>query len=273
MQTPLRPAAAAALALFALAGCAREAQTPPSDDAARPAAAGEGGYLVTPEITQALRAPDGGVSLAGRAAPGSMVRLASPEGEAFYAPAGPDGAWRLTLPPIARARMFAMAADLRGRPVHAQGALLALPAPAVPALMVRAGYGAVAPGQPGAPPAILALDYDPAGFAAVAGLAAPRAPVRLSLDGAMAGETRTDALGRFSILAANHALAPGAHAVAVDGPGGRREVTAFITAAQPLSQPYHGERLAGAWRVDWTPPGAEGAVQTTLVFDPLGQGV
>jgi len=227
--------------------------------------ASEAGYLVTPSVLAAERRPDGGVVLTGRAPPDSLVRLASPEGDAFGASAGADGGWRLELAPVARARMFALSADVAGRPVHAQGALVVMPAPSPAALMVRAGYGALPVGQPGAQPRIVALDYDSAGVAAVAGLATPRATVQLTLDGATAGQTRADARGRFAMLAPNHPLAAGPHLAAVTTPAGSAQLTVQIAPAAPLATPYRAAREGSAWRIDWTPPG--GGLQTTLVPD------
>jgi len=259
-------AAAIAAMISACGQPASKTQAPAP--AAREARNGEGGYLPAPEVLTAVRAPSGAIVLTGHAPPESLLRLASPEGNAFGASAGPDGQWRLELAPVDRARMFAMSADAAGRPVHAQGALVVLPAPSPVALMVRSGYGALPVGRATATPVIVAVDYDPAGVAAVAGLTAPHAPVRLSLDGAMAGQTRADALGRFAVLAPNHPLAPGSHLAAVATPGGDAQLTVQVAPAAPLSSPYRAVREGAAWRIDWalSPPGS--GLQTTVIPDP-----
>ena len=55
-----------------------------------------------------------------------------------------------------------------------------------------------------------AVDFD-AGGLAVAGLADPRASLRLSLDGHPAAAGQADATGRFALLAVQGDLKPGLH--------------------------------------------------------------
>jgi hypothetical protein len=259
----------AAVALVTVSGCQ---PGPPSgtEKASSEKAISEAGYLTTPEITGATRSANGAVLLLGRAEPQAVVRLVSPEGQAFAATAGADGSWRVDLPAADSLRMFALAADEAGRSVHAQGAVVVAPSPSPAALMVRAGSGALPVGPSSARPVIQAVDYDPGGFAAVAGLAPANATVRLSLDGAFAGEARADSQGRFEVLAANRALSLGRHTVLAATATANAETQVAIEGFAPLDAPYRAIREPGLWRVEWVPPG--GGLQTTLVLDaPSGR--
>jgi hypothetical protein len=188
--------------------------------------------------------------------------------------ASPDGAWRLTLPAVARPRMFALAARVKNgatsaRLVHSEGALIVMPPSGPPALLVRAGAGALVFASRAVRPALDALDYDPGGFSAVAGRARPGASVRLMMDGALAGVGQADVGGRYSILAANRRLPFGAHLALVQSADGEDERRFTISPPGPtLTTPYKVDPMPDGWRLEWAIPG--GGVQTTLVFIPVG---
>lgn len=252
---------AAALTLVACGGPSAPPAPPPSAGVA----AAESGYEAPPQLSSATR-QNGQLVLAGRAQSGAEVRLASPDGRLLTATAGADGAWTIMLPETRTPEMFAFSAIGGGRTVRAEGAVVTLPAPATPALLARAGFGVLGLGQGAGAPVILAVDHDQSGGAAVSGLAAPNASVRLSLDGMPAGLAQADARGRFAVLAANRTLEPGRRRIEVETEAGRAQVTVASTIAAPLSgAPFRASRMDGGWRIDWAPPG--GGVQTTLVFD------
>ncbi len=162
--------------------------------------------------------------------------------------------------------MFAFEGELSGRIVHADGAVLALPPPGPAAVLMRAGYGAAPIGTGGAP-RLSAIDYDGAG-GSVSGVAAPRAPVRLVLDGRPVGAGQADDGGRFSVLdlAARAPFGPGPHTVRIESPAGALQGKLVVSPSElPDDAPFRARREADRWRVDWRIPG--GGVQTTLVFD------
>jgi hypothetical protein len=208
--------------------------------------------------------------LMGSASPKARVELMSPEGETMAVQANAAGAWRLTLPAVTRPRMFAMEARLNdpapaARLVHAEGALMLIPQSGPPALLVRAGAGALVFAGRAVRPSLDALDYDPSGFAAAAGRARPGASVRLMMDGELAGVGQADAGGRFSILAANRRLPLGTHIALVQSADGQDERRFEISAPEPTLTPaYKVDPIADGWRLEWAIPG--GGVQTTLVF-------
>lgn len=260
--------ALAVVLALTLAGCGR-ARTPPTlpaSTASRPPPAT--GYVAPPALTTAR--PAGNVlRLDGSAPGGSEVTLAAPDGRAFRARAGADGRWALSLPATAEPGLFALWAQAGPRTVRAEGAVLLLPEPGPPAVLVRAGFAALPLEQGTSAPVISAVDYDVGGGAAVAGLARPMARVRLSIDGAAAGLGQADEVGRFAVIAANRTLAPGVRRLQVETDAGRAEASAPVSApALPAGRAYRAAREQGAWRIDWTPAG--GGVQTTLVFDRPG---
>ena len=268
-QFSVRIGAAICLAALTLGACSRPTDKAPEAAADKTQApASNAGYLTPPQLSLAVRRPDGAVHLTGAAVAGARVHLASPEGAAFEATAAPDGAWALDLPPAVTPRMFSVSAEAGDETVRAEGALLVLPLPASPALLVRAGFAALVLGPTPAPKAagIVALDYDGGGGAAVAGFASPGAQVRVSLDGQPAGLDQANAKGRFAVMAPNRRLAAGRRRIEIEAQGAPPiGVEAEVSPPAPLSAPYRAVRQAGAWRVDWAPPG--GGVQTTLVFD------
>jgi len=262
LANPLRRSLLLALCL-ALAGCSGSGAGGEGNETDQ--VSPNAGYLAPPTPTSASRRPDGGVQLRGTAPAAAQVRLASPDGAAFGAMAGTDGAWTLELPPAEAPRMFAVSAEASGETLRGEGALIVLPGPAVPALLARSGFGAVALGPAPGKVQLVALDYDGGGGTAVAGLAQPNTEVRLTLDDAPAGIGQTDAAGRFAILAPNRRLASGAHSLSVEARSGVARRDTVVILPQPLTTPFRATRQPGAWRVDWRLPG--GGVQTTLVFD------
>jgi len=214
--------------------------------------------------------------LIGSAPPGSRVELMAPEGDVMAVGASGGGAWRLTLPAVTRPRMFALAARVKdgasgARLVHSEGALILIPHSGPPALLVRAGAGALVFAAKTVRPSLDALDYDPGGFSAAGGRARPGATVRLMMDGVLAGVGQADSGGRFSILAPNRGLAFGAHMAVVQSTDGQDEQRFTIAQADStLTTSYKVDPIPDGWRLEWAIP--DGAVQTTLVFIPSGSG-
>jgi hypothetical protein len=208
--------------------------------------------------------------LMGSATPGGRVELMAPEGDSLAVQANPAGAWRLTLPAVSRPRMFALQARARApasdaRLVHSEGALILIPNSGPPALLVRAGAGALVFAARVDRPLLDALDYDPGGFSAAAGRARPGSTVRLMIDGALAGVGQADAGGRYAILAANRRLPFGAHLALVQSGDGQDERRFTISPPGPtLTTPYKVDPTPDGWRLEWAIPG--NGVQTTLVF-------
>jgi hypothetical protein len=262
----VRPAwGAAPLLAAALVACG-PSQTPPTAEAPADTAtsAAAAGYLAPPELAGATRS-QGQVTLRGRAAPGAQVTLAAPDGFRSEVRAGSDGAWSVAVPAPEAPRLFALSARVGERVIPAQGAVVVLPGTGAAALLARAGYAAL-PLETGAGGLrIVALDYDTGGGAAIAGVAAPKARVSLSIDGEPAGLAQADSDGRFAVMASNQALTPGLRRIEVATDRGRASVRTPVSVPAPLGSPYRVERQPGGWRVDWAPSG--GGVQTTVVFD------
>lgn len=254
----------AATVVIAAAACSQSGQvsSPPQRRGGAASPSAEAGYVSPPELSLAIR-EGGRVGLSGFVAPGWTVTLQAPEGDAVAAVAGRDGRWRLSLPAPARARMYAVSASGEGRSTHAEGALILAPPPFPPAILARAGTGAMAFAT-ATGPVIEAVDYDAQGFAAVSGRAKPRATVGLFMDGAPAGVDQADAAGRYAVLIANHALGFGDHLALVKTAAGSVERAFRMTRPAALNAPYLAERVPGAWRVEWATPG--GGAQTTLLL-------
>jgi hypothetical protein len=248
---------------LAVSACGR-----PADKAAAPppvlAQDAEAGYLAPPQLLGATRIATG-VRLSGQAAPGARIRLAAPEGDALGATAGPDGSWSLDVPLAAQPRMFSLAAEADGHVLRAEGAVIAAPGTAFPALLARAGAAAWPAGEGKGAPEIVSIDHDGAGGASVGGLAAPDAAVRLTIDGAQAGQGQADARGRFAVPVTSGPVRPGVHAFTVQTNAGTDLARIELSPPTPLEAPYRAARAPGGWRIDWAPPG--GGVQTSLVLD------
>jgi len=265
-STPLRRFGFAFAITVLLAGACDRVDSGSAGTPAFPAE--DAGYMAPPILTQAGREA-GRLTLSGRAPPGAQVRLASPEGQVHAARAGGSGVWELVLPIPKAPSMLAFWAETGDRAVRSEGALFVAPAPSPPALLLRPGFGALSLAGPREQPELVAVDYDPSGGAAVAGLARPNAAVRLSLDGVQAGIGQADAQGRFAVVAANLTLEDGVRRIEVETPQGGAEAMIRVSPVQPLgSLVYRATRQTDGWRIDWAPPG--GGVQTTLVFDVPG---
>ncbi len=224
------------------------------------------GYFSPPQVLRAEPTALGGLQLRGAGSPKATIRLQSPEGDSRSTKVRASGVWGLKLPVVVRPRMFALSEDVDGRVVHAEGAVIILPKPAPSVLMARAGFGAlvVAPASPH--PTLSTIDYDPEGFAAFSGLTQPHRTVRLSVDGAPAGLSQADAMGRYAVLAANHKLSLGRHSAAIQVGTDETLRTFQLTAFRPLTTPYQVVTSPDGWYVEWAAPG--GGIQTTLVLAP-----
>jgi hypothetical protein len=254
-------AAALALAL-ALAACGRS----DSGSASAPAAdTQDPGYRAAPQIVELTRAPDGGLSLSGRATPSSQVRLASPSGARLQTTADGQGDWRTPLGPVSEPALYGLSAEADGRRIQAEGYVAILPGGPTVALL-RAGSGAqVLDGGPGGL-RLLALDIDSGGATVVSGRATIGVPVRLLVDDMVAIEAPAGADGRFS-LTLPKALPSGSHHIRALTAKASAAAAVTITPIAPLTEgPFRITRSGAAWRVDWMTPGA--GLQTTLLLAP-----
>lgn len=250
---------AAALALPVLvlgAGCGRKPA--PAKDASAPAPAEA--YAAAP-LVQTVRADPAGFVLAGAAAPGAKVRLATPEGQVNFAAADATGRWSLALPPAPQARIFGLSQTAGGRQVQAEGYLVI--GPRGKAALLRAGAGAERLDPAGAP-RIGAFDFDRDGGAVVSGTAPAKAWLSLRLDGRQAAEIRADAGGRYAFALTR--MTAGAHTLEVVGDGFEDAARIAVTPAAPLvGGPLHSQFTQGGLRVDWLTPG--GGEQSTILLD------
>lgn len=250
---------------LALIACQKPA---PSAKAAAPTTEATG-YARPPELTAAERSSAGGVELKGLARPDAQIRLLSPDGTAVPATADPSGAWELRAF-VQEPRLYVLADDLSGRLVRARGYIALLPPPGAPAVLLRPGAGPHALGGARAKPLVTAVDYDRGGAGVVSGLAGAGQVVRVQLDGADAGEGRSDGTGAFSV-SLSEMLKPGPHKVvvrAVNDQGPDQAAEAAFQVGPPPSEikpPMTATRLDDGWRLDWVTPG--GGVQTTIAFD------
>ena len=251
------------VAALLLAACSRPA---PGPAASAEAPSPQSDYLASPEPRSAT-ATAGGVMLAGVGQPDATIRLASPDGSAIGAAAGHDGAWSLTAPGGDTIRLYSLSEDLGGRLLRARGYVALVPQPGPAAATLHPGTAVEPLGPRPAGLRIAAVDFDRSGAAVASGSARPLTSVRITLDGAEAGEDRTDAAGRYAVTLAE-TLRPGRHVLAATSPGSPAASAAFDAApAAPIARPpFTAARQDGAWRLDWMTPG--GGVQTTVMFDP-----
>jgi hypothetical protein len=253
------PALAAAALLW---GCGQ----PPANSAHAAESAGGASqdYKAAPELLGGAPGEGGRLQLYGSAAPGAVVRLASPGGGAQFATADGQGVWRITLMPAPAARLLGLSMSTGGQVVQAVSYLFIAPDGVVARLKAGGGTEAPAPAGPGLAP--LALDYDNRRAASLSGVASPRETVSVRVDGVERGQAVANSKGRF-VLQLSEPLAVGAHEFDLAGIGGDADVrfTVTVDAPAPLAgSPYAANRLGGGWRVDWITPG--GGEQTTLIL-------
>jgi hypothetical protein len=253
------------LAAAVPAGCGRNPVQPPA--AAAPEAAETAGgpaYAVPPSPTGVTSARSGAVTVHGRAARGVRVRGVSPQGAAYGATAGDDGAFALDLPPAATPHLLALSSEDGIRSIPGEGWLFVPPDQPGRAVLLRSG----APATPlkGAASLIAAVDYDAAGAVAVSGIAAPGARVQIFLDGAEAGVVKAGADGTYGARLARR-VSPGAHLIRAAAGGRSAEQAVSLTPGGAVREVLSARREPEFWRVTWSPAG--GGVQTTLVPVPV----
>jgi hypothetical protein len=247
------------------AGCDRTGADAKAAKAADQAAPGESDYIHPPQILTASADAGGGVTLSGRADSLVRVRLSSPDGEAYGSTALGDGAWSVPIPPTHGIREFGLSEVIGARAVQGEGYVAVIPGGRPAAVLLRAGSGAVALVPPQAPLKLETVDFDTGGGATVSGTAKPGVVVHVILDGAGAGEARADAAGRYAVTL-TMLLRPGAHQIVVETANAVDQAGVAVSAPPPISGlPFHGERQAGSWRIDWVTPG--GGVQSTIILD------
>lgn len=227
------------------------------------AGAQEQAYIVPPQV-DAVRAGPDGVTLVGAASAAGRVRLATPSGEAIFAPVDARGRWAITLPPAAEARIFGLSVTLGERKAQAEGYVLVTPSGQ--AALLRAGAGALRI-DPAPRPSLRAIDFDRGGGIEASVQAPPGALVTLKMDGREAAEGRADAAGRYEVsLSSITPIRAGTHQVQVQGDGFSDETTVEISPAAPLAPgPLRSQLTPAGLRVDWMTPG--GGVQSTLLVN------
>jgi hypothetical protein len=219
------------------------------------------GYLQAPEITRVTAAANGAVVVHGLARPLGRVRAILPTGEAYGATADEKGRFALELPRSGQPLLVSISAEEGARSTPAEGWLFAPAGDPAGAAILRAG--AASRGlAPGAGP-IAVVDFDAGGGAGVSGMVTPNSDVRLSLDGAAAGQVRADPKGRYALRLDR--VPPGIHRLRVATPDSSLERTISFAPGAPAGR-FTAARTADAWRIDWQTPG--GGSQTTLVFSP-----
>jgi len=246
----------AALLLSACGGGASEVGVgePPKHEAA------DGGYVTPPEVTGVQ--PSGGrVTLSGKAAPGAIVRLATPQGGATEATADGQGAWRLSVPTTTQGGLYALSQRSGGRAIQAEGYVLVTPQGE--GALLRAGAGAIRLGPKLPQAGVTAVDFDRAGAAVVSGRGPPGGAISARLDGKKVGESRIDPQGRFAIALLT-TLEPGTHSIKVFGDSVDASLNLDASPAAPLTGgPIRTTPTGAGLRVDWMTPG--GGVQSSVL--------
>jgi hypothetical protein len=251
---------AAPMALATLAAC-DGAGPPPPAEAPKAETEASGGYVAAPTVTGA-RAAGGEAVLEGTAKPGARVRLGEPRGGETFAVADGSGRWRMRLPAPTAPKIFGLSMTMDGRLVQAQGYILLTPDGR--AVLLRAGAGASAPGEPGSP-RIAAFDFDREGGAVVSGVATPNAALSVRVDGRPSGAGRSGADGRFN-LALAQPITGGVHQIEIVGDAFRSAVAVDARPAAPLAAgPFRAVASADGLRADWLTPG--GGLQSTWILN------
>lgn len=221
------------------------------------------GYLPAPRITQVVPAAAGGVIVHGVAKPGGRVRATTPSGEAYGATADQEGRFALGLPAREAVVLAALSVEERGRSTLAEGWLFVPTDELARAALLRPGAAAEVLGvEPGA---LAAVDFDYAGGAALSGKVDANVPVRISIDGAQAGEATAGPDGRYRLRLSR--LSPGNRRILVVAGDDRVEHDIVLSVAAPAGA-FAATREAGGWRVNWSTPG--GGTQSTFILAPQG---
>ena len=185
----------------------------------------------------------------GRADANSQVRLSSPDGAVYAAVTDSRGAFSLALPVAKTVRLFGLSEDKDGRRVQGEGYLAVMPSPGRPAVLLRAGVGAQAPGPPPALARVTAVDFDTGAGPLVSGAGAARRDSAPVVDGvAERDEARADGQGRFSFVLAA-ALKPGDHDLLVQFSGGEDPRTVESSARPSPFRGFHFPRWAADGRL------------------------
>ncbi len=245
--------------LVPLAGCG-EGTPPVIVPGTAPQAPAETAYLTPPAVT-AARLERTRLVLSGAAPAGARVRLATPAGDAVFADADAKGAWQVTLPASAAARIYGISSTTGSRTAQGEGYLLLTPQ-GEPVLL-RAGAGALRMGSRGQH-GLDAVDFDREGGAVVSGRAPAGAALSVHIDGRQTADGRADSTGRYAI-SLTQPLPPGPHQVDVFGDATENTVTVDATSAPPLADgPFRAVSVESGLRVDWMTPG--GGAQSTLLL-------
>ena len=241
-----------------LAACSAKSGAVPREASATPE---EASYTAPPRV-DAVRADGTGVTLSGAAPAGGKVRLATPAGEAMFAPVDAHGRWAIVLAPATEPRIFGLSVTIGGRQAQAEGYILVTPTGQ--AAVLRAGAGALRIDQP-ARAGLRAIDFDRGGGLEVSAAVPAGATVILRLDGREVAEGRADPNGHYvASLGSPTPIHPGPHELQLWGDGFSDKAAVQVSPGAPLAQsPLRSQLTATGLRVDWMTPG--GGEQSTLL--------
>lgn len=238
-----------AVVLMTSLGCTPAPQDTPRQPGAMPTS------WMTPARMQAADFAPDGVTITGLSGPGDRVVLANPAGVSAAGSTGADGRFSIRLPAPDGPVLYTVELHSGRNEARAGYQLLLAPGPGPVAAMLSPGGAAVALGESRL---LASVDYDGAGML-VAGVAAPGAPVRVSLDDGPVQTAYPDRTGGY--VARFAAVAPGVRRVhAEQGPRAQSVVLTLTRPSQDLTVTAEGP----AARVDWPTPGGGG--QSTWVI-------
>lgn len=230
----------------------------------------ERAYRPAPAVLDVAKVGTGGILIAGRADPGTTIRLSSPAGAAWLTQADERGDWRIRARNAAGPQLFGLAMRQGSGWSQASGYLALLPSGE--SAMLRAGSGALEPGNEAkAALRITAIDFDPPREAApvaavVSGTALPNTEIAIAVDGIARARVEAGADGRFE-AALDGPIAVGAHQIAARSSGGQSQTRIELDPSAPLGRaPFRARTIPGGWRIDWLTPG--GGEQSTLLLTP-----
>ena len=217
-------------------------------------------YLSPPQVLAVAARPGGAIAIEGAAAPDSRIRGVTPDRKGYGATTGKNGRFSLEVPPSNAPELIAISEENGRRQLQTDGWLFVPPDAPQRAVILRAG----APSRPLQAGLVAAIDFDAAGGAAIAGVAAPDAEVDVSVDGGTAVRAYADVRGVWGArLGVDKHVTPGAHQVRVTSKSFVVD-RSFDFSVGATTQIFTATREADGWRIAWAMPG--GGVQTTFLL-------
>ena len=198
---------------------------------------------------------------------GGKVRLATPAGEALFAPADGHGHWAIALPPAAAARIFGLSVDrlaATAQQAQAEGYILVTRTGRAGRAAAGPGAGALRIDRP-ARPGLRAIDFDRGGGLQVSASVPSGATVILRLDGRQVAEARADVNGHYEASRGSPTPIRWARTRCRSrATGFSDEAVVQVTPGPPLAEgPLRSQLTPAGLRVDWMTPG--GGEQSTLL--------